>query len=55
MRYAVHNALIDQNPAYDLAGAVTTAKSNHCPALPLERLPELLKRIDAYKGKVSLK
>jgi len=34
MRYAVHNALIDQNPAYDLA-----------------RLPELLKRIDAYKGK----
>ncbi|MGA6472619.1 tyrosine-type recombinase/integrase [Escherichia coli] len=51
MRYAVHNALIDQNPAYDLAGAVTTAKSNHRPALPLERLPELLKRIDAYKGK----
>ncbi|MCV5647830.1 integrase, partial [Escherichia coli] len=36
MRYAVHNALIDQNPAYDLAGAVTTAKSNHRPALPLE-------------------
>ncbi|EMD9246823.1 TPA: tyrosine-type recombinase/integrase [Escherichia coli] len=51
MRYAVHNALIDQNPAYDLAGAVTTAKSNHRPALPLEQLPELLKRIDAYKGK----
>lgn len=51
MRYAVHNALIDQNPAYDLAGAVTTAKSNHRPALSLERLPELLKRIDACKGK----
>ncbi|HCU1615763.1 TPA: tyrosine-type recombinase/integrase [Escherichia coli] len=51
MRYAVHNALIDQNPAYDLTGAVTSAKSNHRPALPLEQLPELLKRIDAYKGK----
>ncbi|MGU0194674.1 tyrosine-type recombinase/integrase [Enterobacter roggenkampii] len=51
MRYAVHNALIDQNPAYDLTGAVTTAKSNHRPALPLEQLPELLKRIDTYKGK----
>lgn len=51
MRYAVHNALIAQNPAYDLAGAVTTAKSNHRPALPLEQLPDLLKRIKAYKGK----
>ncbi len=51
MRYAVHNALIEQNPAYDLAGAVITAKSNHRPALPLEQLPALLKRIDAYKGK----
>lgn len=51
MRYAVHNALIDQNPAYDLTGAVTTAKSNHRPALPLEQLPELLKRIGTYKGK----
>lgn len=26
MRYAVHNALIDQNPAYDLAGAVISTK-----------------------------
>lgn len=51
MRYAVHNALIDQNPAYDLAGAVTTAKSTHRPALPLEQLPDLLKRIKSYKGK----
>ncbi|MGK4321675.1 tyrosine-type recombinase/integrase [Citrobacter youngae] len=51
MRYAVHNALIDQNPAYDLTGAVTTAKSNHRPALPPEQLPELLERIDTYKGK----
>ncbi|MFV8849675.1 tyrosine-type recombinase/integrase [Serratia fonticola] len=50
IRYAVHNELIDQNPAYDLAGAVTTAKSNHRPALPLEQLPDLLKQIKAYKG-----
>ncbi|KQN47930.1 integrase [Serratia sp. Leaf51] len=51
MRYAVHNALIDQNPAYDLSGAVTTPKSTHRPALPFEHLPELLRRIEAYKGK----
>ena len=51
MRYAVHNALIDQNPAYDLSGAVTTPKSTHRPALPFGQLPELLRRIEAYKGK----
>ncbi|MNE60106.1 Prophage CP4-57 integrase [compost metagenome] len=51
MRYAVRNELIDQNPAYDIAGAVTTAKSNHRPALPLEQLPDRLKQIKAYKGK----
>ena len=51
MRYAVHNALIDQNPAYDLAGAVTTTKSNHRPSLPFEQFPELIKRIEAYKDK----
>ena len=51
MRYAVHNALIEQNPAYDLAGAVISKKSIHRPALPLERLPELIKHIKAYNGK----
>lgn len=51
MRYAVHNALIEQNPAYDLAGAVISKKSIHRPALPLERLPELMQRIEAYNGK----
>lgn len=51
MRYAVHNALIEQNPAYDLAGAVISKKSIHRPALPLERLPELMQRIEAYRGK----
>lgn len=51
MRYAVHNALIDHNPAYDLAGAIATAKSVHRPALPLERIAEFMERIEAYKGK----
>ncbi|WP_370420552.1 tyrosine-type recombinase/integrase [Pantoea vagans] len=51
MRYAVHNALIEQNPANDLAGAVVSAKSVHRPALSLERLPELMNRLEAYKGR----
>ncbi|MGI8489921.1 tyrosine-type recombinase/integrase [Pectobacterium sp. S5] len=51
MRYAVHNDLIDVNPAYDLAGAIATAKSVHRPALPLEHITELMTRIEAYKGK----
>lgn len=50
MRYAVHNALIEQNPANDLAGAVVSAKSVHRPALSLERLPELMNRLELYKG-----
>lgn len=51
MRYAVHNALIDQSPTYNLAAAVTTNKSNPRPSLPLEQFPELIKRIEAYKGR----
>ncbi|MFV9712873.1 MULTISPECIES: tyrosine-type recombinase/integrase [Pantoea] len=51
MRYAVHNALIEQNPANDLAGAVVSTKSVHRPALSLERLPQLMNRLEAYKGK----
>ncbi|EHU00007.1 tyrosine-type recombinase/integrase [Pantoea stewartii] len=51
MRYAVHNALIEQNPANDLAGAVVSTKSVHRPARSLERLPELMNRLEAYKGR----
>lgn len=51
MRYAVHNALIEQNPANDIAGAVVSTKSVHRPALSLERLPEMMNRLEAYKGK----
>lgn len=51
MTYAVQNGLIDYNPAHDMAGAIMPAKVEHRPALALERLPELLGRIDRYKGR----
>lgn len=51
MRRAVQHGHIDTNPANDLQGATATRKSAHRPALPLERLPELLARIDAYGGR----
>ncbi|MCF4829914.1 hypothetical protein L1Z62_19180, partial [Acinetobacter baumannii] len=34
----------------DMAGALTTVKRQHRPALDLSRLPELLSRIGSYKG-----
>ncbi|MCU1788557.1 DUF4102 domain-containing protein [Pectobacterium polaris] len=51
MTYAVQNGLIDYNPAQDMAGAIMPGKVEHRPALALERLPELLGRIDGYKGR----
>ena len=51
MRHAVQTDLIQYNPAQDLAGAITTRKTKHRPALPLERTGELLKRIDTYTGR----
>ncbi|QBH95274.1 DUF4102 domain-containing protein [Limnobaculum zhutongyuii] len=51
MTYAVQNGLIDYNPAQDMAGAIISGKVTHRPALPLDRLPELLERIDKYKGR----
>ncbi|MGH1499929.1 tyrosine-type recombinase/integrase [Yersinia proxima] len=51
MRYAVQNGLIEYNPAQDLAGALVTRKATHRAALPLERLPELLLRMDDYCGR----
>ncbi|MFJ5692210.1 tyrosine-type recombinase/integrase, partial [Providencia stuartii] len=50
MRYAVQSGIIGYNPAIDTAGAVTTVQRQHRPALNLDRLPELIARIDAYKG-----
>jgi len=51
MRYAVQHGHIDSNPARDLVGATATGKVRHRPALPLERLPELVGRIDADGGR----
>ncbi|PHI28980.1 tyrosine-type recombinase/integrase [Budvicia aquatica] len=51
MTYAVQNGLIDYNPAQDMARAIISGKVTHRPALSLDLLPELLKRIDSYKGR----
>ncbi|HBA4299929.1 TPA: tyrosine-type recombinase/integrase [Escherichia coli] len=48
IRHAVHQELIDTNPAANLSGVTTPPVRRHYPALPLERLPELLERIGAY-------
>ncbi len=48
MRHAVHQGLIDSNPAANLDGVTAPPIRRHYPALPLERLPELLERIEAY-------
>ncbi|HDT1379684.1 TPA: integrase arm-type DNA-binding domain-containing protein [Klebsiella aerogenes] len=49
MRYAVQQGFIDNNPALHLEGVTAPPVKNHYPALPLERLPELLKRIGDYQ------
>ncbi|MCP6104928.1 integrase, partial [Klebsiella pneumoniae] len=51
MRFAVQNGLIDYNPAQEIAGAIATAKRKHRAALDLNRIPELLHRIDNYTGR----
>ncbi|SWX47977.1 integrase [Klebsiella pneumoniae] len=49
MRHAVHQGFIDSNPAANLDGVTAPPVKRHYPALPLERLPELLGRIDGYQ------
>ncbi|WP_145516575.1 tyrosine-type recombinase/integrase [Yersinia aleksiciae] len=49
MRHAVHQELIEHNPAANLEGIISPAVKRHYPALQLERLPELLARIQNYK------
>lgn len=51
MRYAVQQGIIKYNPAYDLDGVVTPTVTQHHPSLPLKRLPELLDKINGYKGR----
>ena len=50
MRYAAQSGLISYNPAVDMAGALTTVKRQHRPALALNHIPELLERLDSYQG-----
>ncbi|ENQ4875376.1 integrase arm-type DNA-binding domain-containing protein [Salmonella enterica] len=52
MRYAAQSGIISYNPAMDMAGALTTVKRQHHPALPLNRISELLVRLDGYKGQI---
>lgn len=52
MRFAAQSGIITYNPAVDMAGALTTVKRQHRPALTLDRIPELLTRLDAYKGQM---
>ncbi|RBP61310.1 integrase [Brenneria salicis ATCC 15712 = DSM 30166] len=49
MRHAVHQGLIETNPALNLDGVTAPPVKRHYPALPLARLPELLERIDGYQ------
>ncbi|RMV16427.1 tyrosine-type recombinase/integrase [Pseudomonas savastanoi] len=51
MRHATQTGIIDYNPAQDLGGALATRKTTHRPALPLDRLGELLRRLEAYPGR----
>ncbi|MFP1791058.1 tyrosine-type recombinase/integrase [Lonsdalea quercina] len=52
MRHAVQQGVIKYNPAYDLDGVVTPMATHHHPALPLKRLPELLAKMENYKGRI---
>lgn len=51
MRMAVQQGHIDFNPAVDLQGATATRKTAHRPALPFERLPQLLQRMESDTGR----
>lgn len=51
MRGAKRARQITMNPALDLAGSIHAPRTVHRPALSLNRLPELLQRIDNYNGR----
>lgn len=55
MRYAVQQGIVNYNPAQELAGCVMKDKVTHRPAIELERLPELLNRIESYQGRLLTK
>ncbi|PWC18372.1 integrase [Brenneria roseae subsp. roseae] len=49
MRYAVQQGWVESNPALNLVGVTAPPVRRHYPALPLERLSELLGRIEDYQ------
>lgn len=49
MRFAVQQGLVENNPAMHLDGVTAAPVRHHYPALPLERLPELLSRVENYQ------
>ncbi|PLO95514.1 integrase, partial [Klebsiella pneumoniae] len=51
MTLAVDNGLLEFNPIAHKSGALIKKNSVHRPALELEKIPELLRRIDEYKGR----
>ncbi len=55
MRYAAQSGIISYNPAVDMAGALTTVKRQHRPALALNRISELLERLDSYRGQPGIR
>lgn len=49
--YAISRGLLEENPSYFLKDVfVKTNKAKHYPQLPLERLPELLQRLNGDTG-----
>ena len=54
-RYAVQRGIVEYNPAHDLKGALTSPKTKHRPALPLDRLPELMTKTATYTGRALTK
>lgn len=55
MRFAVQTGRLKTNPAVDLRGAIITRRNIHRAALPLNKLPEFLERIELYGGMLVVK
>ncbi len=49
-RFAAQRGLCQHNPAADLRDILPTAEEKHHACIPMDKLPDLLKAIDAYQG-----
>lgn len=54
LRYPIQQKIICFNPTYNLESAVKKPQTEHRPAIELEDIPALLKRIDGYQGRSRL-